>query len=104
MVGRFVRYGYTGDVQELARRAEEGVLPLFQALPGFQAYSVTDTDGEIFSLSVWEMQEQAEAASAAAAEWVAGNMGSELELREARYGEILFSSLLGITTTAGITA
>ena len=102
MFARLVRYSTTSDVRDQAQRAEEGVLPLFESLPGFKAYSVADSDGEIFSMSVWETREQAEAASASAAEWVAENM-PEITLEEARYGEILFSTLLGVSTKTGAT-
>ena len=37
--GRLAIYTVSGDVQELARSAEEGMLPIFQALPGFKAHS-----------------------------------------------------------------
>jgi hypothetical protein len=98
------RYTFSGDAQELAQRAEEGILPIFQAQPGFKAYSVIASDGEIMSFSAWDSAEQAEAANAAAAGWVAENMADGLELKEARIGEIMFSTTLGVTTKAGATA
>jgi hypothetical protein len=103
MHGRFARYTYTGDAQELARKAEDGMLPIFQSQPGFKAYSVIDSDGEILSFSAWDSPEAAEAANAAAAEWVAANM-SELDLKETRIGEIMFATALGVSTKAGATA
>ena len=103
MHGRMARYTYSGDVQELARRAEDGMLPIFQAQPGFKAYTVVVLDDEIMSFSAWETAEHAEAASAAAAGWVAENM-TEIDLKEARTGEIAFSTALGISTKAGIGA
>jgi len=104
MHGRMARYTFSGDVMELAQRAEEGLLPIFQAQPGFRAYSVSVSDGEIFSFSAWESAEQAEAANAAAAGWVAENMTDDIDLKEARVGEILFSTTLGVSTKAGATA
>ena len=104
MHGRMARYGFTGDVQDLARRAEEGMLPIFQAQPGFRAYSLIESDGEIFSFSAWDSAEQAEAANAAAAGWVAENMAGEIELKEARVGEVVLSTTLGVSTAAGVTA
>ena len=103
MHGRMARYTFSGDAQELGQRAEEGLLPIFQAQPGFKAYSVIESDGEIFSFSAWGTAEQAEAANAAAAEWVAENM-ADIDLKEARIGEILFSTTLGVSTKAGATA
>ena len=32
MHSRIARYGFTGDPQELARRAEKGMLPIFQSV------------------------------------------------------------------------
>jgi heme-degrading monooxygenase HmoA len=98
------RYMFSGDVQELAQRAEEGLLPIFETQPGFKAYSVIDSDGEIISFSAWDSAEQAEAANAAAAGWVAENMTGEIDLKEVRFGEIVFSTTLGVTTKTGATA
>ena len=103
MHGRLARYTFSGDAQELGQRAEEGMLPIFQAQPGFRAYSVIQSDGEIFSFSAWDSAEQAEAANAAAAGWVAENM-TDITLTEARIGEVLFSTTLGVSTKAGATA
>ena len=104
MHARMATYNYTGDVHELARRAERGILPIFQAQNGFRAYSVAAGDGQILSLSVWDAREDAESGSHAAATWVADNMADELELVDVRYGEVLFSTTLGVSTLAGATA
>jgi heme-degrading monooxygenase HmoA len=98
------QYGFSGDAQDLARRAEEGMLPIFRAQPGFRAYSLIESDGEIFSFSAWESSEQAEAANKAAASWVSENMAGKIQLKEARVGEVLFSTTLGVTTMARATA
>jgi len=104
MHGRLARYTFSGDAQELAERAEDGLLPIFQAQPGFRAYSVIKSDDEIMSFSAWDSADQAEAANAAAAGWVAENMTDDIVLKEARIGEILFSTVLGVSTKAGATA
>jgi hypothetical protein len=98
------RYTFSGDINELAQRAEEGMLPIFKAQPGFKAYSVIASDGEIVSFSAWETAEQAEAANAAAADWVANNLSDDIQLIESRFGEILFSTTLGVTTAAAARA
>jgi hypothetical protein len=97
------RYSFSGDAQELASRAEEGILPIFEAQPGFRAYSVIASEGEIMSFSAWDTPEQAEAANAAAAGWVGENMAAELDLMETRIGEIMFSTTLGVSAKAGAT-
>jgi heme-degrading monooxygenase HmoA len=101
MHGRFARYGFTGDVHEIVRQAEEGMLPIFQAQPGFRAYSLVVSDDEVFSFSAWETQESAEAAAAAAAEWIAANIADRIELKETRIGEMLLGTALGVSTKAG---
>jgi heme-degrading monooxygenase HmoA len=104
MYGRMATYRFTGDAHDLARRAEQGILPIFQAQPGFQAYSVAAGDGEILSLSIWDTYADAEAGSEAAAAWVAEHMPGELELIGVRYAEVLFSTSLGVSTAAAATA
>jgi len=98
------KYTYSGDVQELARRAEEGMLPIFQAQPGFKAYSLVANDDVLISFSAWESEEAAEAANESAASWIAENMAGKTELKETQIGEILLGTTLGISTKAGITA
>ena len=104
MHGRFARYRYTGDAHELARKAEEGMLPIFEAQPGFQSYSLAESGGEILSFSAWDTAEAAEAASKAAADWVASNLADSITLEEARIGEILLATRLGVSAKAGATA
>jgi heme-degrading monooxygenase HmoA len=104
MHGRFARYRYTGDATELARKAEEGMLPIFESQPGFQSYSLAESDGEILSFSAWDTAEAAEAASKAAAEWIAANIADSITLQEARIGEILLATRLGVSSKAGATA
>ena len=104
MYGRMATYSFSGDAHDLAARAEQGILPIFQAQHGFQAYSVAAGDGRILSLSVWDTRADAEAGSEAAAAWVAANMGGEIELIDVRYAEVLFSTSLGVTTKATATA
>jgi heme-degrading monooxygenase HmoA len=104
MHGRVARYSYSGDANDLVRRAEEGMLPVFESQPGFRAYTLIESEGKIISLSAWDSAEQADAANAAAAAWVAENMAGEIELEEARVGEVLLSTALGVTTGARATA
>jgi heme-degrading monooxygenase HmoA len=104
MHARIVRMTYTGDRDDITRRAEEGLLPMFQGMSGFKAYSVAEADGEIISFSAWETREDAEAANAAVTKWVAENLAGEIEVIDARLGEILLSTTLGISTKAGAPA
>lgn len=96
MHARVATYGYTGDPHEIAKAAQEGMLPIFREQSGFRAYSIADMGGEIVSLSVWDSAEDADAANRKAADWVAQNPAGSLELKEARMGELLLSTTLDV--------
>lgn len=103
MHARMARYTFIGDPQELARKAEATMLPLFEVEPGFQGYSITSSQGEIISFSVWDTAEQAEAANAVSRDWVADNVGlGQIELKETRVGKVLLSTALGIPVGSGV--
>lgn len=104
MQARMATYSFSGDAHDLSRRAEEGILPILKSQPGFKAYSVAIGDGEVLSLSVWETRADAEAGSEVVAAWVAENMADEIDLINVRYAEIMFSTALGVSTSAGATA
>lgn len=104
MYARMATYSFSGDANDLARRAEEGILPILKSQPGFKGYSVAIGDGEVLSLSVWESRADAEAGSEVVASWVAENMAGEIELISVRYAQIMFSTTLGISTSVGATA
>src|SRR5215472_2965991 len=64
-----------GTVDEVARRAETGMLPTFRSQSGFVAYGIVKTGAdEAVSLSVWETQQQAEKAVQVASTWVKDNI------------------------------
>ena len=90
-------YSFSGDADDLARRAEEGILPILKSQPGFKAYSVAIGDGEVLSFSVWDTRSDAEAGSEVVASWVAENMAEDLDLINVRYAEIKFSTTLGVS-------
>ena len=104
MHGRMAIYTISADAHELARRAEEGMLPIFQAQSGFKAYSLVAAGDELLSFSAWESEEDAEAASESAASWIAENMEGEITLKESRIGEILLGTAIGVSTKAGISS
>jgi heme-degrading monooxygenase HmoA len=102
MHARIAKYSFSGDGMEIARRAEEGMLPIFQSTPGFKAYTIVETGDEVFSFSAWESSDAAEAANAVAAEWVAQNLGDRVQLKHAWVGEIHLSTTLGVSQAAGV--
>lgn len=94
---RMARYTTSTDPHELIQRAEAGILPIMESHSGFKAYSVAASDDEIFSFSVWETAEQAEAANEAVLGWVAENMADEITVTETNYAELLLSTALGVS-------
>ena len=98
MHARLARYTFSGNVQELAQKAEEGILPILQSQPGFKGYSVAIGDGEVLSLSVWDTRADAESGNEVVASWVAENMAGDIDVINVRYAEIKFSTTLGVST------
>ena len=79
--------------EEVARRAEEGMLPIFRKQPGFIAYEGVGVGNDtIISLSTWQSAQAAEAATRAAADWVRGNIANMIELQNNYVGDVLFSA------------
>ncbi len=74
MVARIATYSFTGDAQDIGKRAEAGILPILKEQPGFKSYSVAIGEGKVFSSSAWDGRDEAERGSAAVATWVADNM------------------------------
>lgn len=103
MHGRVATYAYTGDALDIARKAEQGMLPIFRAQPGFKAYSLFATGDRVISISSWENADAAETANAAAADWVAENLADRLELQKTEICDILFSTPLGVSTGDRVT-
>jgi heme-degrading monooxygenase HmoA len=83
----------SGSVQEVARRAESGMLAIFRQQPGFIAYEGVGVGTEtIISLSTWQTAQQADAATRQAADWVGLNIASMVQLQSNYVGDVLFSS------------
>ena len=97
-------YRASGDPHDLARRAEDGILPLFKEQHGCRSYSVAIDGNEVLSLSVWDTRADAEAGSELAADFVRTNMAGELELKETRFADVAFSTTLGVSTMAATSA
>ena len=99
MVARIATYSYSGDAQDIGKRAEAGILPILQTQPGFKSYAVAIGGGKVFSSSAWESRDEAERGSAAVASWVADNM-TEISLEgDVHYADVAFSTSLGVSTS-----
>jgi hypothetical protein len=65
------RYEGVSDPDEAVKRASEEFGPMLKARAGFQGYYLLKAgDGVIATISVFESQGEAEASTAAAADWV----------------------------------
>jgi hypothetical protein len=98
MVARIATYSFTGDAQDLGKRAEAGILPILKEQPGFKSYSVAIGEGKVFSSSAWDSGAEAENGSAAVASWVAENMTEISLVGDVHYAEVAFSTSLGVST------
>ena len=98
MVARIATYSFTGDAQELGKRAEAGILPILKTQPGFRSYAVAIGEGNVFSSSAWDSRADAESSSAAVASWVAENMAEISLIGDVHYAEVAFSTSLGVST------
>jgi heme-degrading monooxygenase HmoA len=78
-----------GTYQELMETARDGLAPILRDSPGFVFYATTDIGGGRFvSVSTWQSREQAEAATAKAAQWVSENVADSVSLEENLIGEM----------------
>ena len=79
-----------GSVEEVARRVEEGFVPIMRETPGFVAYFVLNAgQGEIGSVSLFEDQQSAEESNRRAEEWVSQNLSDVLPSPTFAAGEVL---------------
>ena|SRR5579872_443367 len=85
-----------GTTDEIVRRAQTGMLPVFRSQPGFVAYGGVTTDAEtVISLSFWQTQEQAEAAVQVAASWIKDNLAGMVLSVQNHVGDLAFFSFTG---------
>ncbi len=72
------RYKTTpGVAAELARRVNQGFVPIISKAPGFVAYYVVDAGNDVVaSVSVFQDQAGAEESNRMAADWVKENIAS----------------------------
>jgi heme-degrading monooxygenase HmoA len=82
-----------GTADEILRRAQTGMLPIFRQQPGFIAYEgVVTVDDEVVSISTWESAEQAQAAVHTATGWVRENLADMILSVDNYVGEVGFST------------
>ncbi len=95
MHARVAQYRFKpGQGRDVARRAEHGLLPLFQAHRGFRGYWVILADDDLgFSITIWDSEQQASDAIQAAATWVTNNVADMIVSVDNYVGELAFARL-----------
>jgi heme-degrading monooxygenase HmoA len=88
MVARMATYRFKVDANDLAKKAEGGLLPIFKNQPGFRDYSLFADRSEVqrgprglgaphvrqvIAITLWDSLDEAQAGVAAAREWVDEN-------------------------------
>jgi heme-degrading monooxygenase HmoA len=82
-----------GTPEELAKVAEDGMLPIFKGHHGFIGYSVLKIgDGEVMSISVWNSHKDAEEATGLAKDFVAENMADLISLEWNGVADAMFNA------------
>ena len=83
-----------GNMDEIIQRAEAGMLPTFRSQPGFVAYGLVITgEDSAISITIWQSEEQANAAVKVAASWIRDNLAEMVESVQNHIGNLaLFSS------------
>jgi heme-degrading monooxygenase HmoA len=112
MVARMATYRFKVDANDLAKKAEAGLLPIFKNQPGFRDYSLFADRSEVqrgprglgaphvrqvIAITLWDTLEEAQAGVAAAREWVDENMSNELEWTDTEFVDVLLSASFGIS-------
>jgi quinol monooxygenase YgiN len=83
-----------GSMDELARRAQEGFVPLIRQTPGFVSYygAVSGSDS-LFTVSIFQDQAGAEESNRRAATWINQNLAEFIQgPPEITAGEVRWSS------------
>jgi heme-degrading monooxygenase HmoA len=90
----------TGTLEHVVRTVEApgGMLEIFRGRPGFQSYELIETGAGLVSVSHWESSAQADAATHAAAAWVADHIDDLVKLQQSDTGEVVLSSLPAAAT------
>ncbi len=79
-----------GTLEEAAELARTGMLPIFQQQPGFISYQVVDGgNSKVVSVSAWETEDEAEAATGEAADFVREHLTGRLQIQENYVGDDL---------------
>jgi hypothetical protein len=80
----------TDSVDEVARKVNEGFVPVIRDTPGFVAYFIiAPRQDEIVAVSVFENQDSAEESNKKAEEWARQNLSELLPSPEFAAGQVV---------------
>jgi hypothetical protein len=84
----------SGSLDQVVSTVEApgGMLEIFRGQPGFYSYELINTGAGLVSVSRWESSDQANAATEAAAAWVAEHIDDVVKLQQSDTGEVVLSS------------
>jgi hypothetical protein len=90
----------SGTFEQVVRTVEApgGLLEIFRGRPGFHSYELIATPAGLVSVSHWESSAQADAATRAAAAWVAEHINDLVKLQQSDTGEVVLSTLAAAAT------
>jgi len=81
-----------GTIDEVIRKAKQGMLPIFRQQPGFRRYATVKTgDDSGVSISTWDSKPEADAAVQKAADWIKQNFVADVVSVANHVGEVAFS-------------
>jgi hypothetical protein len=88
-----IREYTTKDNAEVARRAQEGFVPIVREVAGFSAYYMVDAGDKFFTVTLAEDQGGAEESANKAREWVQENAADLVEgVAAVNNGEVVAQS------------
>jgi heme-degrading monooxygenase HmoA len=90
----------SGTFEQVVETVEApgGLLEIFRGRPGFQSYELIASPAGLVSVSHWESSAQADAATRAAAAWVADHIDNLVKLQQSDVGEVVLSSIAATAT------
>jgi len=82
-----------GALAEIAPKVQSGLVPILSRQPGFIAYHAIDGGHDVaISVSIYQDRASADAANAAAADWVKANIAALTGPAEITVGEVVASA------------
>ena len=108
-------YRFSVDTNDLPKKAEEGLLPIFMKQPGFRDHSLFADRSEvqrgprgmgaphvrqIIAITLWDSMAEAQAGVEAAWAWVDENMSDELEWTDTEFVDVLLSTSFGLSPSS----